>query len=916
MNTPSASTPVRRALTLLAAQAFALGLTVAWVAIPASAIFLDAYGAGALPYTYIGAAIAGAAASALLSRSFRGHTLVWVTTRVLAGFAAAMIVAAALAMSGPWVSVVLLVLVPIMVPVGFMFVVGQAGVLLDVRVLKASYPKVIAGFALGLVAGGLAGPFLLDAMGRTEGLLALAAAVAVAFFVLAEVTARGYPTQFAAAESSAAEGTRPTLRTLARNRFVVLIMAFQMLSAIESQWLDFLVYDRAAQRYASSEALASFISMFTAIAYGTDIVFLLVVAGLLLRRYGLRYGLTANAAVVLVLVVATIASSAVHGAGSTIAFVLVGASRVSDLTLSDGATRASLGAAYQAVSTRDRLAAQAAVEGLAVPVAIGASGLAIIAVRATVGTSGIALPVMTTVVVLCWIAVAARVYGDYRTNLLTNLRQRVLDPAELPIDEPNTLAAIDRLLDSTDERDVRLGLQTLDAAGHPELADRLARLALDHRATLRLFALERLLVLDPDVAAASARLGLGDADPAARAASLRVLARCGTSADTESFTAAWYDDDDEVRVAAAAGLARLGDESVRTRVSADLGALAGSAESRDPLLVARVLAACEPGDGIARNVLADLLRHPDPEVAVAGLDAVQWPADGHLVVEVALLVEHRRTGPAACEALGRGGASVLGCTDDGLAGRFGLSPRARSSLVRVCRSIASDDAADVLGRHVADRDRLVGISVAHALARIGSGDTEIDGLVRTEIEHAAHTARVLASLEEVPGTDVLCWALRDEAALIARRLGAVLTIRYGTDGVSHAVQEAMGNDPRASAMAMEWLDVTLVEDDRALLVLVEREWSAARRARALERWVTMADADLPGVLSELIHDPADRWRRPWISACAIRTAHLAELDHLIPWELAHAEVPHTDEASIVPETIRAIAARRADLRTG
>src|SRR5205085_2394287 len=84
---------------------------------------------------------------------------------------------------------------------------------------------------------------------------------------------------------------------------VVLIMGFQMLSAVESQWLDFLVYDGAAHRYSTTTALAQFVGRFSAAQYGADIVFLLVFAGLLLRRFGLRYGLTANPGVVLTTVV-------------------------------------------------------------------------------------------------------------------------------------------------------------------------------------------------------------------------------------------------------------------------------------------------------------------------------------------------------------------------------------------------------------------------------------------------------------------------------------------------------------------------------------------------------------------------------------------------------------------------------------
>ena len=175
----------------------------------------------------------------------------------------------------------------------------------------------------------------------------------------------------------------------------MLIVAFQMLSAVESQWLDFLVYDRAAQRYEDSTELARFVSQFAAIAYGTDILFLLLLAGFLLRRYGLRYGLTANSLGVLTVVAAIIVATTIQGAGATIVFVLVVAARVVDLTFSDGTSRTSLSAAYQAVPNSVRAVVQATVEGLAVPLAIGVSGVVLLLVDAAGYTDSLLLPVLT-----------------------------------------------------------------------------------------------------------------------------------------------------------------------------------------------------------------------------------------------------------------------------------------------------------------------------------------------------------------------------------------------------------------------------------------------------------------------------------------------------------------------------------------
>ena len=294
-----------------------------------------------------------------------------------------------------------------------------------------------------------------------------------------------------------ARDAAPTWRDLLRHRYVALIVAFQMLSAIESQWLDYLVYERAAERYEDSEELARFISRFTAIAYGADIVFLLLIAGLLLRRFGLRYGLTANPTFVLGLVGGVVALSSLQGAGATVVFVLIVAARVTDLVLADGAARTSLSAAYQVVPTPMRLAAQAGVEGLAVPLAIGASGPVLLVLQATTGTGGHRAPRRSSP----WWSRLAGGRGARPPELPDQPPHQPPiphpRPAALAIDDANSLAVADRLLDSDDPRDVRLGLDTLALAEHPALPERLDLLTRDARPIVRNDALERLAGADP-----------------------------------------------------------------------------------------------------------------------------------------------------------------------------------------------------------------------------------------------------------------------------------------------------------------------------------------------------------------------------------------------------------------------------------
>jgi HEAT repeat protein len=902
----------RGPILLLAGQGFALGLAMAWILIPASAIFLAAYGSELLPVTYLGAAVAGIVSSTLLAAAFRRRPLASVATATLAGLSVLLLVSwIVLATFGAeWVSFVLLVLVPIMVPVGFIFVVGQAGMLLDVRVLKKFYARVVAGFALGFVTGGLAGPLLLTVLGTTESVLAAAAAATALLLVLIEATRRRYPAKLAVIEHEESEAERPTLRGLVRNRYVMLIVAFQMLSAVESQWLDYHVLSSAAQRYESSDALARFLSQFSAIAYGTDIAFLLVLAGLLLHRFGLRYGLTANAIAVLTVVAAIIVTTSFLGSGATIVFVLIVAARVTDLTFSDGTSRTSLSAAYQAVPTRMRSVVQATVEGLAVPLAIGASGAVLLVVQALGGTEGLMLPVLTATVVTAWVVVAVLLYREYRSNLLANLRGRTLDPTDLAVEEESGLIAIDRLIRSDDERDVRLGLDILTTTEHPELSVTLQSLATDERVNVRTDALERLLAIDPDAAAAAARHALDDPSPRVRAAAIRALGAAGSRSDVAAIAARGTDSTPDVAVAVAAALSRLGDDTVRAEVSADIARLGGSSVHRDRTVAALMLGVVEPGDWVDRTTLHDLLADLDPAVVNAALSALRSPDDAALVPEIASRLEDRRTSAAALDALVRVGDAALVVIDDGL--RDGVhSRRVLEMLVRAAREIGGSSAIAVLQRHVRHHDREVGLAAMRALAASGGSNSTTpadptESVVADDLEHATHALRALVTFESVPAAALQCAALRDELELIRQRVLAAFSMRHATEGFDRVAFQLAQRDSRSHALALEWLDVTLTGTDRAAVALLEPGVSDRERLNTLTRTFPLAALGQREVLLELIQDTDGRWRRPWVKACALYTASgisNAELEAVIAATVTTSSDGGHDDEHIVHETL-------------
>ena len=68
----------------------------------------------------------------------------------------------------------------------------------------------------------------------------------------------------------------PGLRRLLATRFVALILAYQVLSALASQLSDYLVFDRAAAQFPDADDLARFLGGYTAVMNVVSIGFLVL----------------------------------------------------------------------------------------------------------------------------------------------------------------------------------------------------------------------------------------------------------------------------------------------------------------------------------------------------------------------------------------------------------------------------------------------------------------------------------------------------------------------------------------------------------------------------------------------------------------------------------------------------------------
>jgi hypothetical protein len=641
-------TPERGVVALLTAQALAFGVMLALVVVPANALFLDAYGAKWLPATYIAIAVFGTGASALIARAARHTRLVRVAAASLFGiavlYAASWLILVA---GGVWVSAALLVLFPIALQLGFVFIGGQAGRLLDVRQMKERFPRVVGGFSVGFFLGGLLAIPLLALLGSTEDLLLGTTVAQLAFLALLLETERRFPEVRSAPIGTSQDTARPSARTLFASGLVLLLLVYQVLSAMGSWLVDYLLFNRAGAHY-SGDDLTRFLSGYTAVLNLVDILFLALLAGPLLRRFGLRLGLVLNPAVVAALLAVMAVVVAGPGAAAYGLFVLAAVTRLTDIVLSDGTTRTSVNASFQVVPIEDRLAVQAVVEGIGVPVAIGATG-AVLLLMNLLGLGIGAVIVFGAVLSVIWTVSGAAMYRSYTRALGDEMRRRSLVASAYDVTEDDV--ALQALLRSDDARDVRLGLDLLpgiaslastealrQASEHadPELRLRaLVQLAADGdaQAAGEVHALAPDLARSPDAAerrAAASALGprrivtagqsmlialLDDADPTVRAAALDsvIPADAGERDVVRRVVAAL----EEPRTAgsATAAVRRLADSAVPLVAAA----LARGGASKRPTLV-RAAANAATEHGLA--VIEPALRDRDRVVVLAALEAL------------------------------------------------------------------------------------------------------------------------------------------------------------------------------------------------------------------------------------------------------------------------------------------------------
>lgn len=882
---PDMGQPIRSRLSLLIGQAFALGLTLALLVVIGNSLFLSDYGAAAFPYTYITVAIAGT----LLSYGFAAlqsrYTIPQLTITTIAGLVLFYLICwlGVTVVTVRGVSFALVVSFALLLQLGFVFLGGQAGRLFDVRQIRRLFPFIVAGFVMGFIVGALIVPPLVTGLGSTANASVGLVGTSLLWLVLLIITSNRYQQELSQVQDRGRDQPRQSLRQLLQNRFVLFILLYQMLFIAVGQLSDFIMMTQVGARYTTSESTAQFFSRFTAIMNGTDLLFTTLIAGFFLSRFGLHAGLLANPVAAAVILLVMGVTYFILGPGSTLFFLLAVGIRVVIITLADGMTRTSTNTTYQALTAQDRSPAQATVEGIGGPVALGITGVFLLIFNNIEGLTTAHLVWLTLILAVAWAVMGTFVYRHYASTLLRTLRRRALGEVELSLADSSSMAVVERLVKSERLSDVQLALDVLEQSDRPALERCLVRLLTNPAVAIQVEALHRLEQRQTPVARQIVEnRWQSDKSSLVRGRALRTLCAY-EGASAVDWVAPFMDDPtSEIRFNALVGLLRYGGIAGAMLAGERLMTLTHSPLVAERQMAAQVIEAV--GQSNFYQPLLVLLVDKAMSVRQAALVAAAHCPHANLLNLVVGNLDEPATRSAAATALLAYGSALLPLLEQGLQNTTVMGQRQLTRLVRVCGQIKGEATITLLKRHLHHPDREVRSQIVIALNNCGYRATpeDVPLLLRAMHQEATQAAYALTARQEV-GEGELQRALDEEWRQARQHLFHLLACLYDSRAMLRAGEQLSRNTEGDKALALELLDVTLNAEQKGILFpLVRPQLSLAQRQQQLTQRFPIPSQSREDRLRELILGPETAPVLPWTRACAVYAAAQTHLISLIP----------------------------------
>lgn len=870
------SDELRLTLLLFLFSFFISGVPRVYTQTAAHALFIEAYGAAALPWAYLAQALCVPLACYLYLQAERRLALGPLMVATLVSQIVALVLFHQGVAAGiPLVAGASIVYFEIEFVLSSLLLWGLANQLMTLRQGKRLFGFVSAGEPVAIIACGLSTPLLLRVLAPADLFLLSAVGAAVGIALVLHIL-RHHPPVAPPADSAEEAAAVPPSRRWWQDPYVRTLVVLVLVGQMAYFFVDNAFYVEADKRFPDEHALASFLGLYSAVMGAVSLVCSVLLAPWLLRRFGVRGGLLVLPVLLLLGSLATVLLGGLGGPADLLFWLVVG-NKIIDQSFRYTLDKTTFVTLFQPLPARQRLRVQAGLEGMVEPLAGGLAGLLLFALIQGLGFGAVGITAVILGVACVWTGLVAVQYRGYLGSLRTALAGRRVSAERLSLDDPQSRALLRQGLRSARAGEVIYSLSLLDGLEESLDADELARLLQHAAPEVRLEVTRRIEAgrtrASPSALAPMLRSALA-AEPDARVRSALVCALAAQGDELWPEVAHWLGHpDDALALGARVGLIRHG--GVEGVLLAGPHLL-DDQQAADPARRRRAARVMEQvGSPQFYRPLLQLMADADASVSAAALQAagaVAAPQLWPVMVEALTRPAQQR---AAVAALARVGAPALPALD-ALRQHPGLAEPTRLALVDTHRRLGLPAGDQRLVAQLDDPSRAVCQRALRALwqRRHRVPPEQAQGLwarVLDEVDHAAAALAARRSLATAAAREVapLRRVLEEDVALSVQACFHWLGLITHSFDVHEALAHYERGDPARRAYVMEMLDNTLPPPIKhRLLDLLEPEDLDQRAARLAPEPPVSVSASPLGLPERLWLMAADPLLSPFARAAA------------------------------------------------
>lgn len=749
----------RRILLLLLLHAFFKGISAGLFDTAANTYFVSSYPPSSLPWVYMMTAVASGALGLLYARAERKVAPVALFRALLATLAIAIAAFYVLATIAPqWLGFPIMVWKDahnIFINVEFWAV---AGLLFDVRQGKRLFALLGVGDVVGGIVAGLSVPLFVDRFG-TASLLLVACAAVVLSAVTLQVIVSAHADRFVTEDSTAETATR-SIPSMVRDPYLALFFGVSIVCYLNFYLVDYVFFAQTREHVQSPESLARFFGILFAVCGAGNLLATSLISGRVIQRFGVGAGLLA---LPVAMAVGAIGMGVVAGLpnGWQLFFVLVVGTKALEEILRVSFQVPSYRLLYQPLRPNERLRAQAIRESMVEPLAVGLSGLALLALTRALGLRSPAIAWVVAGTAVLWVLLSARLKRAYASALQVALSRRHLEGGAVLFDAESA-KVLERGLASVHAGEVVLSLRMMEQREVPRFSTAIVEAAGHDDPIVAVYALDRIRELEVAPALEQVRARMHEGPPEVRGAAVRAYCALMREDAIQGVTAFLRAPEPMVRKGAVIGLLRSAGIKGGMIAETVLEELAASSHTEDRRAAADIIGSADI-ESFSRLLLG-LLGDRDRSVRSAALAAAASLRSAQLVDALIAVVDRPDMRDGACRAL-------VAIGDPAIPALEAVATSSRGRLFGVYARIGTPRALQALAKRLGEGTATADGEILENLVRAGfrphaEDRDRLRKRVFSEAEGAAWSIAAVADLG--PGEDV---------ALLVRALGIELRER-------------------------------------------------------------------------------------------------------------------------------------------